>query len=96
MTIDGSRAAKRKAGHCFVGANAMRFFDSYCEEETFTCEKGTLFITSEKDLMVPRRYTLRFTVDGSEIKTIGEHCQFSTVKEAIHAAKKARDKETED
>ena len=84
MTMQEIVNANVNAGHYFFSADTIRFFKSrYCGEP-FTCAKGTFFVTSERGPNEIRSYTVRFTVDGSDIETVGE---FETLQGALNAAK---------
>lgn len=89
MTMEEIKAANRKAGRFFFSPDTMLFFDSWVSNKVFTCEKGTFFVTCEGYFSLSRRYTVRFTIDGSRIESLEEFKKYDSLEDALSAAKKA-------
>ena len=89
FTISEIMEANKNAGYHFFDKQTLHFFNSLILP---TIYEGRFFITSEKDKYATnnvRKYTLReFLPEKSNIRTIGNYCEFETRRDAVSALKK--------
>lgn len=78
-TMDDVIAANRAINHHWFDRDTMRFFGTRIESRLIA---GKRFITSEKPPSGRRRYTIREAMPDGTIDTVGEFCQFATLRQA--------------
>lgn len=88
------RDANYKRGDHWFSASTMEFFDSQVETGV-SLIAGRFFVTSEQDKDGAydgrRRFTVRAAADDGSIETVGEFMGYSTLDEAVEAAKSFTD-----
>ncbi len=72
-------------GHHWFSAETLRFFNGKVYEDLHL---GCYFITSEKYIDLPRRYTIRKAMGDGGIETVGIFQEFATLDQARRAMKK--------
>lgn len=89
MTIDEIKQANRDAGRYFFAPDTLRFFNGRVHSRVYG---GEYFVTSEQyvgyGVKRNRRYTVRHTVDGVDIDTVGEFQQYRTSAQAHSEARR--------
>jgi hypothetical protein len=88
LSVDQIKKHNEAIGHHFFSKETMRWFSSKVYEDLHL---GRYFITSEMDTYGTdsvRKYTIRVAKGDGTIDTVGEFCQYSSLKSARTALKK--------
>jgi hypothetical protein len=81
VTIEQIKTAN--AGHHFFDRDTMRFFRSRVSSRTYVGRDGRIyFVTSEQRRGAARRYTVRVTIDGTNINSVPEFQAFADARTA--------------
>lgn len=82
-SIDEIKAANKAAGQHFFDDETMEFFDSKIESGVIS---GRFFITSERFMLDPRRYTVREVIgNDGRVVTASEFNRYETQEDAERA-----------
>jgi hypothetical protein len=68
MNIDQIKKLNEKMGGGFFSKENMSLFDSHVFPEVVTINAGWLFVTSESDEWIGKRFSVRFVDSGSKTK----------------------------
>lgn len=88
MNISVTRAELKAKAPVWFSKSAMQFFQSVLHTGGYRVGDSIYFVTSEKCLDEPRRWTVR-VMDWTtgDITNIGEFQQYATLEEALTAMK---------
>jgi len=90
MTIQEMARANKAAGHHWFDAEAIRFFSSRIDRETFRSgPQHWLFVSSEKPPRGERRYSVRvFDSVTGHVDTVGDFMAYGSIVKAKAEAKR--------
>lgn len=89
-TVNDIKAASRAAGWHWFDPGSMRMFGTVVDRKVYHGENGIFFVTKDDDCHGKPGYTVRqFEPAEYRIDTIGELCDYGSLREARLAAKHA-------
>jgi len=89
VTLDTLKANNAANGHYWFSPDTMRFFRRRVSERLYRAADGAVyFVSSERNPLAARRYTVRVTRDaGATIDTVGQFQSYSNARTAHAAAR---------